>query len=122
VNIPFDDKEPRHSIRLLGSVLTRVLKTQARPEITATVEQLQRRFAGLLRDGSLPRRLNLLETVEGLGPEAIGEVVRVFNRYFSLLNIAEESHYLRLRRRQAQTILQEYIRRLDEFAWSAFPF
>ena len=32
----------------------------------------------------------------------IGEVVRVFNRYFSLLNIAEESHYLRLRRRQAE--------------------
>ncbi|MDD5321058.1 MAG: phosphoenolpyruvate carboxylase [Methylococcales bacterium] len=97
-----DDKELRRSIRLLGSVLTRVLKTQARSEIAATVEQLQRRFAGLLRDDSLPRRLNLLETVEGLDPEAIGEVVRVFNRYFSLLNIAEESHYLRIRRRQAE--------------------
>ncbi|MBS1214676.1 MAG: phosphoenolpyruvate carboxylase, partial [Proteobacteria bacterium] len=102
MNIPFDDKEPRHSIRLLGSVLTRVLKTQARPEITATVEQLQRRIAGLLRDGSLSGRQHLLKTIEGLDPEAIGEVVRVFNRYFSLLNIAEESHYLRLRRRQAE--------------------
>ena len=56
----------------------------------------------MLRDGSLSRRWHLLETVEGLDPEAIGEVVRVFNRYFSLLNIAEESHYLRLRRRQAE--------------------
>jgi phosphoenolpyruvate carboxylase len=102
VNIPFDDKELRRSIRLLGSVLIRVLKTQARPEITATVEQLQHRFAGLLRDGSLPRRLNLQETVAGLDPDAIGEVIRVFNRYFSLLNIAEESHYLKIRRRQAE--------------------
>jgi len=102
VNRPVDDKELRHSIRLLDSVLTRVLKTQARPEIAATIEQLQRRFAGLLSDGSLLKRLHLLETVEGMDPDAIGEVVQVFNRYFSLLNIAEESHYLRLRRRQAE--------------------
>ena len=102
MNISSDDKELRRSIRLLGSVLTRVLKTQSRPEIAATVEQLQHRFAELLRDGSLLRRLHLLETVEGLEPEAIGEVVQVFNRYFSLLNIAEESHYLKIRRRQAE--------------------
>jgi len=102
VNISSDDKELRRSIRLLGSVLTRVLKTQARPEIAATVEQLQHCFAGLLRDGSLSGQQHLLETIEGLDPEAIGEVVQVFNRYFSLLNIAEESHYLRLRRRQAE--------------------
>jgi phosphoenolpyruvate carboxylase len=102
VNIASDDKELRRSIRLLGSVLTRVLKTQARPEIAATVEQLQHRFTELLCDQSLSRRQHLLETIEGLDPEAIGEVVRVFNRYFSLLNIAEESHYLRIRRRQAE--------------------
>lgn len=100
--ISSDDKELRRSIRLLGSVLTRVLKTQAQPEIAATVVQLQHRFSGLLLDDSLTQCRHLLETVEGLDPEAIGEVVRVFNRYFSLLNIAEESHYLRIRRRQAE--------------------
>jgi len=102
VNISSDDKELLHSIRLLDSVLTQVLKTQARPGTAATVEQLQQRFAGLLLGGSPPGRQHLLEAVEGLDPEAIGEVVRVFNRYFSLLNIAEESHYLKLRRRQAE--------------------
>lgn len=101
MNISSDDKELRHSIRLLESVLTRVLNTQARPEVAATVEQLQRRYAGLLRDGGQPQRRYLLEIVEGLDPEAISEVVRVFNRYFSLLNIAEESYYL-MRRRQAE--------------------
>lgn len=93
-----DDKELRRSIRLLGSMLTRVLKTQARPEVAAAVEQLQRRFSGLLREGSLSRRQHLLDAVEGLEPEAVGEVVRAFNRFFSMLNIAEESYYLKLRR------------------------
>ncbi len=99
---PADNKELRHSIRLLGSALTRVLKAQAPTEVTAAVERLQRRFAGLLRDGSLPKRRHLQETVDGLSPDAVGDVIRVFNRYFSLLNIAEESYYLKLRR-QRQT-------------------
>jgi phosphoenolpyruvate carboxylase len=102
LDIPAEDKELRRSIRLLGLVLTRVLKTQARPEVAETVEQLQRRFSNLLRDGTPLRRKHLLETVEGLDPDAMGEVIRAFNRYFSLLNIAEESHNLRQRRRQAE--------------------
>ena len=102
MNIATDDKELRYSIRLLGSLLTKVLNTQARPEVAAAVEQLQSRFGGLLRDGSLAKRLQLLETIESLNSELAGEVVRVFNHFFSLLNIAEESYYLRLRR-QRQT-------------------
>ena len=97
-----NDKDLRRSIQLLGSILTRVLKTQARPEVAATVEQLQRRYACLLRDGGPLRRRQLQDTFEQLDPEAISEVVRAFNRHFSLLNIAEESHSLRLRRRQAE--------------------
>ena len=102
MNLSSDDKELHHSICQLDSLLTQVLKTQARPETVATVEQLQQRFAGLMSDSNQLGRLHLLETVEDLDPETIGEVVRVFNRYFSLLNIAEEAHYLRLRRRQAE--------------------
>jgi len=55
--------------------LTRILKTQTRPEIAATDEQLQRRFAGLLRDGSLSGQQHLLKTIDGLDPEAIGEAM-----------------------------------------------
>ncbi len=62
MNISSDDKEIRQSIRQLDSLLTEVLKTQARPETVATVEQLQQRFAGLLSDSSQLGRLNLLET------------------------------------------------------------
>ena len=59
MNISSDDKELRHSIRLLDSVLTQVLKTQARPGTAATVEQLQQRFAGLLRDSSQLRAVSI---------------------------------------------------------------
>ena len=97
-----DEKELRRSLRLLISVLTRVLKTQDKAEIATTVEQLQRDFAGILRDGSPARRKHLQETINTLDPETAGDVVRVFNHYFSLLNIAEESHYLNVRRRQAE--------------------
>jgi phosphoenolpyruvate carboxylase len=41
VNISSDDKELRQSIRQLDSLLTHVLKTQARPETVAMVEQLR---------------------------------------------------------------------------------
>ncbi len=100
MNTPHNDAELRRSVRLLGSVLTRVLKTQTHPEITAAVEQLQHRFSGLMRGRNLARHKHLLEAVEELEPESIGGVVRVFNHYFSLLNIAEESYYLGLRRQQ----------------------
>lgn len=42
MNISSDDKELRQSIRQLDSLLTQVLKTQARPESVAMVEQLRR--------------------------------------------------------------------------------
>ncbi len=102
MNIPFEDKELDDSIRQMDSVLKQVLKTQARPETVDTVEQLQQRFAGSLTDGSLSKRRQLEEAVVELDADALGEVVRAFNLYFSLLNIAEESHYLGIRRRKAE--------------------
>ena len=96
-----DDKELRYSILLLGSVLRRVLKTQALPEIFSTVKQLQQRFAEFNRDPT-PAKLEVMRSaVQQIEPHAIGEVVRVFNHYFSLLNIAEESYYLGIRRKAA---------------------
>ena len=42
MNISSDDKELRQSIRQFDSLLTQVLKTQARPETVDMVEQLRR--------------------------------------------------------------------------------
>jgi phosphoenolpyruvate carboxylase len=102
LNAPSDDAELRRGIRLLGSLLERVLKTQAEPGVAITVERLERSYASLRRTGSQPRRRQLIEAIEQLTPDAIGQVARAFNLYFSLLDIAEESFHLHQRRRQAE--------------------
>ncbi|MCU0733901.1 MAG: phosphoenolpyruvate carboxylase [Methylotetracoccus sp.] len=87
---------------MLGAVLEHVLAAQAGPEVADTVERLHRGYVGLRREGGETRRRQLIEVIERLEPETIGQVVRAFNRYSSLVNLAEEFHYLRLRRRQAE--------------------
>ncbi|MGZ8191661.1 MAG: phosphoenolpyruvate carboxylase, partial [Methylococcaceae bacterium] len=98
----YDDKALQASIKSLKTMLTQVLKTQANPKIMATVEQLQRQFAALQRDDAPTKRKQLANTLQDLPADTLTEVIRAFSLYFSLLNIAEESHYLRLRRRQAE--------------------
>ena len=97
-----NDTELNRSSRLLGSVLTRVLKNQTHPEITAAVDKLQSHFTEWLHDGNLTKLGYLRGSIEKLDLDSISGVVRVFNHYFSLLNIAEESYYLGLRRQQAE--------------------
>ncbi|PPD28772.1 MAG: phosphoenolpyruvate carboxylase [Methylomonas sp.] len=97
-----DDSALRANTRLLKLMLSNVLKTQARPEISNIVEQLQRQFAALQRDDSPVRRQQLLDTLQNLPEETQTEVIRAFSLYFSLLNIAEESTNLHQRRREAE--------------------
>ena len=95
-----DDKELQRIIRYLGSVLARVLKTQADPEMVEAVKQLQRDFITFRRNGTSLRRQHVFDVIDPLQPKVVSAVVRALNLYFSLVNIAEESHGLRLRRRQ----------------------
>ncbi|MCF7987488.1 MAG: phosphoenolpyruvate carboxylase [Methylovulum sp.] len=102
MSISYNDNELSRSSRLLGSVLTRVLNDQTHPEISASVERLQNRFASWASDGNASKLNQLRITIENLNLDGISGVVRVFNHYFSLLNIAEESYYLDLRQKQAE--------------------
>jgi phosphoenolpyruvate carboxylase len=101
-NPTYDDKALRTTVRLLKLMLSRVLKTQSDPKISGIVEQLQRQFAALQRDGSPARRQQLLDSLKNLPPDILSEVIRAFSMYFSLLNIAEESANLHQRRREAE--------------------
>jgi phosphoenolpyruvate carboxylase len=98
----YDDKALRTNIRLLKLILSKVLKNQSDPKISSIVEQLQRQFAALQRDGSPARRQQLLDRLKNLPPDMLSEVIRAFSMYFSLLNIAEESTNLHQRRRDAE--------------------
>ena len=96
----YKDIELSRSNRFLGSVLIRVLNDQTQSEITAHIEQLQNHFTRWASDGNTNKLNQLSSGIEKLNIDAISGVVRVFNHYFSLLNIAEESYYLGLRRQQ----------------------
>ena len=96
----YKDTELSRSNRFLGSVLIRVLNDQTQSEITAHIEQLQNHFTRWASDGNTNKLNQLSSGIEKLNIDAISGVVRVFNHYFSLLNIAEESYYLGLRRQQ----------------------
>jgi phosphoenolpyruvate carboxylase len=98
----YDDKTLRSNIRLLKDMLDEVLQQQADPQAAAIVEQLQRQFTGMQRDGNPTRRQQLLKLLQDLNPDTLSEVIRAFSLYFSLLNIAEESTQLQQRRRQIE--------------------
>ncbi len=99
----YDDKELARSKRLLLSIFDKKLKTIAGQDITAIVERLQNDFHKLsLKPESKSESQQLLETIEKLPSEVIDKVVRAFNLYFSLVNIAEESYALKLRRQLAE--------------------
>lgn len=98
----YDETDLRRSIRLLDSTLAKVLETEADPVVAATVRELQRDFTNLQRQDMPARMQHLFKVIEPLSPEVVSAVVRAFTLYFSLVNIAEESCGLALRRRQAE--------------------
>jgi len=102
MNTAYDDKELNRRIRHLDSILSEVLEQQAEPEVALTVRQLQRDFTKLNHQDKNDLMQHIFNLIAPLQPEKISAVVRAFNLYFSLVNIAEESYGLMLRRHQAE--------------------
>ncbi len=98
----YDEKKLRHGIRLLDSILADVLETEADADVVATVRQLQRDFTNLHHHEMPAKMQHLFKVIEPLPPDTISAVVRAFTLYFSLVNIAEESYGLTVRRQQAE--------------------
>lgn len=97
-----ETRELRHSVRVMASVLTRVLKSQGRGEVAQIAERLQRQFADFRKHPTAEQKQTLETMIDGMNVETTGEVVRLFNHFFSLLHIAEESFQLRKRRLKAE--------------------
>ncbi|HSN24179.1 MAG TPA: phosphoenolpyruvate carboxylase, partial [Methylomicrobium sp.] len=102
MNTIYDERELRRSIRLLDSMLAQVLEKEADAQVAATVRELKRDFTHLHRHDMAARMRHIFRLIEPLEPEILSAVVRAFNLYFSLVNIAEESYGLALRRRKAE--------------------
>ena len=97
-----EQKSLRANIRLLGVILGRIISTQAGPEIFGVVDELRRGFEKLREKESDVLRQKLTRIINKLPPDELGQVVRAFHLYFSLVNSAEEAFQLRQRRRAVQ--------------------
>lgn len=93
-----EERELRHSLRFMITVLNRVMKSQGREHVSMTVDRLQRMFSDYRANPSPERRDALMSMMAELDVETASDVIRMFNHYFSLLNITEESFQLRKRR------------------------
>jgi phosphoenolpyruvate carboxylase len=96
------DKELRSRVRLFGNMLGEVLLEQAGAETLSAVETLRKGYIRLRKRDSNALRARLSRIIERLSPAHLTAVIRAFNLYFSLANIAEESSQHRQRRQQAR--------------------
>ncbi len=94
------DKELRSRVRLFGNLLGEILREHAGEDILRAVEALRKGYIRLRKeeDERLRQRLNAITA--SLGPDELTDVIRAFNLYFSLVNVAEEAFQHRERRKQ----------------------
>jgi len=96
---PPRDKELRSRVRLFGDLLGEVLAAEAGHDVLATVELLRKGYIRLRNRDDAALRARLAKKIDSLDPDTLSHVVRAFNMYFSLVNIAEEAFQHRERRR-----------------------
>jgi phosphoenolpyruvate carboxylase len=97
------DKELRSRVRLFGNLLGQVLREQAGIQVFNAVETLRKGYIRLRKAEDPTLRKRLAWVIDSLDADNLTHVVRAFSIYFSLVNIAEEAHQHRLRRRQVRT-------------------
>ncbi|MGB5473805.1 MAG: phosphoenolpyruvate carboxylase [Gammaproteobacteria bacterium] len=96
------DKDLRSRVRLFGDLLGEVLREHAGQNILDAVESLRKGYIRLRREENPRLRARLTRDINNLDPDALTDVIRAFNLYFSLVNIAEEAFHHRQRRKQAR--------------------
>ena len=96
------EKELGRAIRIMTAVLNRVLESQGSGWASRQAECLQKSYASLKRDGSRSRLRKIRELIDTMNPGELSQLIRVFNLYFSLLNIVEESVSLQQRREHGE--------------------
>jgi phosphoenolpyruvate carboxylase len=95
-------KELRSRERLLNLLLSKVLKRQLTPSVYQAIGELRLGFIALRARESQTKRRQLIDLINLQQPEALSQIIRAFNLYFSLINIAEEAIALRERRSAVQ--------------------
>jgi phosphoenolpyruvate carboxylase len=85
----------------LGKLLGKVVKAQAGENVFRIVERLRKGYIDLRTHEDPAKRERLLQLIEMLSIDELIHVIRAFNLYFQLVNIAETTFQHRQRRRIA---------------------
>ncbi|MGD8568358.1 MAG: phosphoenolpyruvate carboxylase [Gammaproteobacteria bacterium] len=86
------DKSLRSLVKVLGTLLGDVVRTQEGEDVFNAVESLRQGFIAMRKQDDADQREQLNRIIENLDPDRLSHVVRAFSIYFSLVNIAEETH------------------------------
>lgn len=95
-----NDKSLRRQVKLFGQLLGKVLLQRADGQIYATIETLRKGYIHLSQEDNPAKRRQLQRLIQALSPEVLTDVIRAFNIYFSLINIADELYHHLRRARQ----------------------
>lgn len=88
-----DDKDLRRHVRFLVDLLGEVIAERSGDTVYQAVEQLRKGFIRLRKNDDPLLRNQLMAQIGDLDAHTLGEVVRAFNLYFSLVNTAEEAYH-----------------------------
>ncbi len=97
------DKQLRARVKLLGNLLGKVIESQAGKETYDAVEKLRTGYLQLQKEENPALRAELTEFIEAQSAEELAPIIRAFNLYFSLVNLAEEEHQYHERQSQLKS-------------------
>ncbi|MDH5711591.1 MAG: phosphoenolpyruvate carboxylase [Gammaproteobacteria bacterium] len=100
LNTASSDKQLRARVKLLGKLLGNVLLSQAGAKVYDSVEKLRLGFIELHKENDEDKRAQMMSLIDSLDAKTLSQVVRAFNTYFSLVNMAEEASQHQQRRDQ----------------------
>lgn len=97
------DQRLRARVKLLGNLLGEVIRKQHGDEVLNAIEKLRKGFIQLRKEDDPALRQELLSFIEAQTPETLILIIRAFNIYFGLVNLAEEEHQFHERQTQVKS-------------------
>ena len=97
------DKQLRSRVKLLGSLLGEVIETQVGKTTLNAIEKLRKGYIHLREKEDPELRTELKAFIEEQDPDSLILIIRAFNLYFSLVNLAEEEHQFHDRQSQLKS-------------------
>ncbi|MGM0541640.1 MAG: phosphoenolpyruvate carboxylase [Pseudomonadota bacterium] len=94
------DKHLRARVKLLGNVLGKVIESKEGVATYNAIEKLRKGYLELQKEANPKLQAELTDFIESQSAEELSPIIRAFNLYFSLVNLAEEEHQYHERQSQ----------------------